>query len=99
MAGRVWGLLTRVRELQTRVHAARIVLGSLTGLGGPPVQACGNLPEGDGRKSLAVYATYVVGSLYGFATRCGLPASTVKVTLPALDTCDGAITRLVMFDT
>ena len=63
------------------------------------MQACGNLPEGDGRKSLAVYATYVVGSLYGFATRCGLPASTVKVTLPALDTCDGAFARLVMFDT
>ena len=100
MAGRVWGLLTRVRELQTRVHAARIVLGSLTGLGGPPVQACGNLPEGDGRKSLAVYATYVnYAYLYGLATWCGLATSTVKVTLPALDTCDGAITRLVMFDT
>ena len=63
------------------------------------MQACGNLPEGDGRKSLAVYATYVVGSLYALATGCGLPASTVKVTLPALDTCDGAIARLVMFDT
>ena len=57
------------------------------------MQACGNLPEGDGRKSLAVYATYVVGSLYGFATGCGLPASTVTVTPPALNTCDGAYTK------
>ena len=64
------------------------------------MQACGNLPEGDGRKSLAVYATYVnYAYLYALATGCGLPASTVKVTLPALDTCDGAIARLVMFDT
>ena len=65
------------------------------------MQACGNLPEGDWRKSYAAFYGYgyVVGSLYGFATECGLPASTVKVTLPALDTCDGAIARLVMFDT
>ena len=63
------------------------------------MQACGNLPEGDGRKSFAAFYGYVVGSLYGFATECGLPASTVKVTLPALDTCDGAIARLMMFYT
>ena len=56
------------------------------------MQACGNLPEGDGRKSLAVYATYVnYAYLYALATGCGLPASTV--TLPALNTCDGAYTR------
>ena len=68
--------------------------------GGAPVQDCGNLPEGDGKKSLAVYATYVnYAYLYGMATECGLATSTVKVTLPALDTCDGAITRRVMFDT
>ena len=64
------------------------------------MQACGNLPEDDGKKSYAGYATYVnYPYLYGLATGCGLPASTVKVTLPALDTCDGAIARLVMFDT
>ena len=58
------------------------------------MQACGNLPEGDGRKSLAVYATYVnYAYLYALATGCGLPASTVTVTPPALDTCDGADLR------
>jgi hypothetical protein len=59
------------------------------------VQACGNLPENDGKKSLAVYATYVeYAYLYGLANQCGLPASTVKLTPPALDTCDGAYTKL-----
>ena len=58
------------------------------------MQACGNLPEGDGKKSLAVYATYVnYAYLYGLATWCGLATSTVKVTLPALDTCDGAYAK------
>ena len=58
------------------------------------MQACGNLPEGDGKKSLAVYATYVnYAYLYDLATWCGLPASTVTVTPPALDTCDGAYTK------
>ena len=60
------------------------------------MQDCGNLPEDDGKKSLAVYATYVnYPYLYGLATGCSLAASTVKVTPPALDTCDGAYTRLV----
>ena len=61
------------------------------------MQACGNLPEGDGRKSLAVftvYATYMnYAYLYALATGCGLPASTVTVTPPALDTCDGAYAK------
>ena len=60
------------------------------------MQACGNLPEGDGKKSFAVYATDVnYPYLYGLATGCSLAASTVKVTPPALNTCDGAYTRLV----
>ena len=55
------------------------------------LQACGNLPEGDWRKSYAGYATSVdYGNLYSRATGCGLPASTVKLTPPALDTCEGA---------
>ena len=59
-----------------------------------PVQACGNLPEADGRKSYAGYATYVdYAYLYGRATQCGLAASTVKLTPPALDTCDGAYAK------
>ena len=70
------------------------MLGSLTGLGGPPVQACGKLPEGDWRKSITAYYGYVnYAHLYGLATGCGLATSTVKVTLPALDTCDGAYAK------
>ena len=61
------------------------------------MQDCGNLPEGDGRKSLAVYATYVnYAYLYALATGCGLPASTVTVTPPALDTCDGAYAKFIV---
>ena len=63
------------------------------------MQACGNLPEGDGRKSLAVYATYVnYAYLYALATGCGLPASTVTVTPPALDTCDGAYAKFIVLN-
>jgi hypothetical protein len=47
------------------------------------VQDCGNLPENDGRKSVATYATYVnYQYLSGLARGCGLPASTVTLTLP-----------------
>ncbi len=60
------------------------------------MQACGNLPENDGRKSLALYATYVnYQYLSSIATMCGLPASTVTLTPPALDTCDGAYSKFV----
>ena len=59
------------------------------------MQDCGNLPENDGRKSVATYATYVnYQYLSSLARGCGLPASTVTVTLPALNTCYGAYTRL-----
>ena len=64
------------------------------------MQDCGNLPEDDGRKSYAVYATYVnYPYLYGLATGCSLAASTVKVTPPALDTCGGVYASLVMLYT
>ena len=58
------------------------------------MQACGNLPEDDWKKSYAGYATsFNYWNLYVRATGCGLPASTVTVTPPALNTCDGAYTR------
>jgi hypothetical protein len=64
--------------------------------GATPVQACGNLAEGNGRKSYAVYGTYVnYQYLSSLATMCGLPASTVTLTPPALDTCDGAYSKFV----
>ncbi len=63
------------------------------------MQDCGNLPEDDGKKSFAVYATsFNYGYLLSEATGCGLPASTVTVTPPALDTCDGAVARLNVLD-
>ena len=52
--------------------------------------ACGKLPDSDttGLKSFAVYATYFnYQSLNSLAIQCGHPASTVKVTPPALNTC------------
>ena len=62
------------------------------------MQDCGNMS--DWKKSYAGYATsFNYENLYDKATWCGLPASTVTVTPPALDTCDGAYTRLVMFYT
>ena len=64
--------------------------------GGALVQACGNLPENDGRKSLADTATYVeYAYLYMMATWCGLAASTVTLTP---NTCEYAITRLMGFE-
>jgi len=64
-----------------------------------PVQACGALPDGDWRKSYTVYATYFsFPTIYARATECGLPVSTVTLTPPAPNTCDGAITRLMTLE-
>ena len=61
-----------------------------------PVQACGALPDNDWRKNITVYATYFsYPVMYARATECGFPASTVTLTPPAPNTCDGAITRLM----
>ena len=60
------------------------------------MQDCGNLPENDGRKSVAPYATYLnYPYLSSLAMGCGLPASTVTLTQPALNTCDGAYSKFV----
>ncbi len=65
------------------------------------MQACGQLqlPEGDDRKNgtfLSTYFGYAV--FYSVSADCGHPASTVKLTPPALDTCDGALARYVVID-
>ena len=45
-----------------------------------PVQACGALPDSDGRKNITVYATYFsYQMIYARATECGLPASIVQL--------------------
>ncbi len=63
-----------------------------------PVQACGALPDGDGRKNITVYAaSFNYQFIYARATECGLP-NTVTLTPPAPNTCDGAITRLMGFE-
>ena len=63
------------------------------------MQACGNLPEGDWKKSYAGSATsFNYDYLYALATGCGLPASTVTVTPPALDTCDGAYAKFIVLN-
>jgi hypothetical protein len=64
-----------------------------------PVQACGALPDNDWRKNITVYATYFsYPVIYARATECGFPASTVTLTPPAPNTCDGAITQLMVFE-
>ena len=64
-----------------------------------PVQACGQLPDSDGRRNMTVYATYFSYQMINArATECGLPASTVTLTPPAPNTCDGAITRLMTLE-
>ena len=64
-----------------------------------PVQACGALPDSDWRKVYTSYATYFNSQfIYARATACGLPASTVTLTLPAPNTCDGAITQFMALE-
>ncbi len=38
---------------------------------------------------------YVRFYLQSVTYKCGLPAGTVKLTLPALTTCDGAISKVL----
>jgi hypothetical protein len=52
-------------------------------------KACGNLPASDTTGFDYQY-------LLSIATQCAHPASTVKVTPPALNTCDGAYTRIAI---
>ena len=67
------------------------------------MQACGALPDDDDffhddQNMLGRYKerfNYVL--IIDLAMRqCGLPASTVKLTPPALDTCDGAAARMII---
>ena len=37
-------------------------------------------------------------SMYMYSAYCGHPASTVKLTPPAIDTCDGALARHNVLD-
>ncbi len=58
--------------------------------------ACGKLPDSDGMKSVAVYATYVnYQFLNSLAIQCGHPTSIVTLTAPGLNTCDGAYARIL----
>jgi hypothetical protein len=62
------------------------------------VQACGALPDFDPRnlyKSYKERFNYVLIIDLAMSS-CGLPASTVKLTPPALDTCDGAAARMII---
>ena len=63
------------------------------------MQACGELPEGNPLKAYGFYTDFPLleSGLRARATECGLPASTVTLTPPAPNTCDGAFTRLMVF--
>ena len=89
--------------LQARVHESALGQGVQKGVSVAltqlPVQACGQLPDSDGRRNMTVYATYFSYQMINArATECGLPASTVTLTPPAPNTCDGAFTRLMVFE-
>jgi hypothetical protein len=53
--------------------------------------ACGALPAGHPMKAYGIYEDYIDMMLMSSPAACGLPASTVKLTPPAPDTCQGAI--------
>ena len=63
-----------------------------------PVQACGALPDGDGRKG---YPGYTVNYqfIYGRAAECGFPASTVTLTPPAPDQLSDASRTTIVIST
>ena len=59
-----------------------------------PLQACAAEPEGHPRKMYADYDDYhFFQYLTDRAQNCGLPASTVKLSPPALATCEGAVNK------
>ncbi len=99
-----------VYALQARVHDRAIGCAAGRaegGVGGAdadaatthPVQACHALPDSDSRKAVAkvMKDTFNYWSISDHATECCLPASTVKLTPPTLDTCDGAYGRFAAF--
>ena len=50
-------------------------------------------------KEYAGYANYLgYQTFYIRAMECGLPASTVKLTAPALDTCEGAWAKFASYE-
>jgi hypothetical protein len=64
-----------------------------------PLQACAALPGGHPLKGYALYKDYVgVLPLADLTKECGLPASTVTLTPPALTTCEGAAYKFSSFE-
>ena len=56
-----------------------------------PLQACAALPDGNELKGNSGLKDYFGVLLLGsYVGECGLPASTLKLTPPALTTCEGA---------
>ena len=62
------------------------------------MQACGALPGDNPFKPYGMYATHFSYQMIDArAKECGLPVN-VKLTPPAPNTCDGAFTRLMIFE-
>ncbi len=62
------------------------------------MQACAALSDGNPMKDYVMYKDFMnpldaSQQLLELASGCGLPASTVKLTPPALDTCYGAVAQ------
>ena len=77
------GSSTACRELISSLDDAAMVKIK-TGL-----EKCANDPNMAGAAQYAEYVSYA--TISGIASGCGFPASTVKVSAPALDTCEGAV--------
>ena len=60
--------------------------------------ACGDLPNDSPNKNyVSMKDQFNYMMILQLTIECGLNASAVKLTPPALDTCDGASTRLMVF--
>ena len=53
------------------------------------------LPEGNFSKVYAVYKDLVLPFLTSLVPACGLPADTLKLTPPALTTCEGVVVMIM----
>jgi hypothetical protein len=62
------------------------------------VQACGSLPDSNPMKQYGIYEDLINVVLISASASCALPASTVKLTPPALHTCLGAVEGMMAFE-
>ena len=60
-----------------------------------PLQACAEPFDNPNKDNAVMNETINIITFLGLASSCGLPAGTVKLTPPALTTCEGAVVKLM----